>query len=63
LLSGNAVQRLKASPISRFIFTDTVAIPKEKLLPNTKMVTVGKVFAEAIERINRGKSVSALFKF
>jgi len=63
LLSGDAVQRLKDSAISRFIFTDTVEIPDNKLLPNTKIVTVGKVFADAIDRIHRGKSVSALFKF
>ncbi|MEE8340587.1 MAG: ribose-phosphate diphosphokinase [Candidatus Neomarinimicrobiota bacterium] len=63
LLSGDAVEKLKKSPISRFIFTDTVTIQKEKLLPNTKIVTVGKIFANAISRIHTGKSVSELFKF
>ena len=63
LLSGDAVDRLKKSPISRFIFTDTVTIPKEKLLPNATVVTVGKIFADAINRIHSGKSVSELFKF
>lgn len=63
LLSGDAVERLKNSVISKFVFTDTVAIPKEKILPNTTIVTVGKIFADAIDRIHHGKSVSALFKF
>lgn len=63
LLSGDAVTRLKKSPISRFIFTDTVAIPKEKLLSNATIVKVGKIFADAINRIHYGKSVSELFKF
>ena len=63
ILSGDAVARLKDSPFSKFIFTDTVAIPNEKLLPNTTVVTVGKVFARAINRIHHGRSVSALFKF
>jgi len=63
LLSGDAVKNLKKSPISRFIFTDTVVIPKEKLLPNTTIVTVGDIFADAISRIHNGKSVSELFKF
>ncbi len=63
LLSGNAVEKLKKSPISRFIFTDTVAFPKDKLLPNTTIISVGKIFAEAIKRIHSGKSVSELFKF
>jgi len=63
LLSGDAVKNLKKSPISRFIFTDTVVIPKEKLLPNTTVVTVGDIFADAISRIHNDKSVSELFKF
>ena len=63
LLSGDAVKNLKKSPISRFIFTDTVVIPKEKILPNTTIVTVGDIFADAINRIHNGKSVSELFKF
>jgi len=63
LLSGDAINNLKKSPIKRFIFTDTVTIPKEKLLPNTTVVTVGKIFADAINRIHNGKSVSELFKF
>ena len=63
LLSGDAVKNLKQSPISRFIFTDTVVIPKEKLLPKTTIVTVGDIFADAISRIHNGKSVSELFKF
>ena len=63
LLSGDAVKNLKKSPISRFIFTDTVVIPKEKILPNTTIVTVGDIFADAISRIHNGKSVSELFKF
>lgn len=63
LLSGDAVKHLQNSAISNFIFTDTVTIPKDKILPNTKIVSVGKIFAEAIYRIHHGKSVSALFKF
>ena len=63
LLSADAVERLKKSDISQFIFTDTVNIPEEKILPNTKIVSVGKIFADAIDRIHHGKSVSSLFKF
>ncbi len=63
LLSGDAVERLKNSEINRFIFTDTVEIPEEKMPPNTTIVSVGEIFAEAIERTYYGESVSALFKF
>ncbi len=63
LLSGDAVKRLKESPIERFIFTDTVSLQEEKQLPNTKVVSVGEIFAEAIKRIHNGSSISELFKF
>ncbi len=63
ILSGNAFEDLKKSPISRFIFTDTVAINKEKLLPSTIIKSVGEIFADAISRIHSGRSVSELFKF
>lgn len=63
LLSGDAKQKLDDSVIGQFVFTDTVAIPKDKIPSNTKIVSVGNIFAEAIERIHNGKSVSALFKF
>jgi len=63
LLSGPAVERLEKSPISRFLLTDTVAMPEEKKLNNMQMVTVAEIFAEAISRIHEGESVSSLFEF
>ncbi|NOZ03887.1 MAG: ribose-phosphate pyrophosphokinase [FCB group bacterium] len=63
LLSGPAIQRLQSSPIKQLVFTDTLAIPKEKLLPNMQIVSVAKIFGEAIRRIHFGESVSALFDF
>ncbi len=63
LLSGPAVERLEQSPISKLIVTDTVTIPEEKKLKNMKIVTVAEIFAEAINRIHKGESVSSLFEF
>jgi len=63
VLSGNAINLLKKSPIKRFIFTDTIANSKIDTLSNTKIVSVGNIFADAIQRIHQGRSVSALFKF
>lgn len=63
LLSGPAVERLKVSPISQIVFTDTIAVPEEKRLPNMQFVSVAKIFGEAIQRIHNSESVSALFDF
>ena len=58
-----AIERLKKSPIKQFIFTDTVHVPEGKILPNMRFVTVSGIFGEAIRRIYKGESVSALFNF
>jgi ribose-phosphate pyrophosphokinase len=63
LLSGDAVARLDKSVIDRIILTDTVKIPEEKLLQKMKVVSVAKIFGEAIKRVHEGESVSALFDF
>ena len=57
------IDRIKNSTIKQLIVTDTVLITKDKMLDNMKIVTVAEVFAEAIQRIFNGKSVSALFEF
>ena len=63
VLSGPAIDRIKHSPIKQLIFTDTVSISEDKILDNMKIVTVAEVFAEAIQRVFAGESVSALFEF
>ena len=63
LLSGNSVNNLKKSDIKKIIITDTIQIPKEKLFDKLTIVSVKDVFSEAVSRIHRGESVSALFQF
>ena len=63
LLSGNACEKIENSAINKLIVTDTVDIPDEKKIAKLEVVTVANVFAEAIERVYKGKSVSELFEF
>ena len=63
VLSGPAIERLKCAPIKNLVVTDTIKIPKEKILSNMKIITVADVFGAAINRIHNGESVSALFEF
>ena len=63
VLSGPAMERLSKSNINKIIVTDTIAIPKEKHIEKMKIVSVGNVFGEAVNRIHNGESVSALFEF
>ena len=63
VLSEPAIKRFKNAPIEKIILTDTIYIPKEKRMGNMEIITVSKIFGEAINRIHNGESVSALFEF
>ena len=62
LLTPPAVDRLKHLNIEEFVTTDTVPIPKDKMLPNFKIISTGDLFGETIKRILKGESVIELFK-
>ena len=61
-LSGPAVERLRALPLEAVLVTDTFPIPPEKRVPRMHVLSTAPLLAEAIRRINRGQSVSALFE-
>lgn len=62
LFTGKAIERLQAQPdIGEIVTTNTVPIPREKRLPNMRILSVAPLLAETIHRIHVGKSVSALF--
>ena len=61
VLSGPAIERLKSAPINKIIITDTIAVSDDKKTPKMDVVSVADVFSEAIKRIHKGESVSALF--
>lgn len=63
VLSGPAIERLNDSQIKKIIITDTILIPKEKMIKKMKIVSVCEVFAKAVDRVHNGESVSALFEF
>lgn len=62
VLSGPAVERIEASPISEVVVTDTIALT-EKARSCSKIVQVSSagLLAEAIRRIQCGDSLSSLF--
>ena len=61
VLSDPAIERLKSAPINNIIITDTIAVSDDKKIPKMDVVSVADVFSEAIKRIHKGESVSALF--
>ncbi|MDD3151091.1 MAG: ribose-phosphate pyrophosphokinase, partial [Candidatus Gastranaerophilales bacterium] len=61
ILSANAVQKLEDSAIHSLMITDSIPLPESKKSNKIKVVSVAKLFAEAIKRIRLEKSISVLF--
>ncbi len=59
---GPALDRLQDAPIDQVIVTDSVPLPTEKSIPKITLQSVATLFGEAIKRIHRNESVSALFE-
>jgi ribose-phosphate pyrophosphokinase len=62
LLCGPAIERIKKAPLKELIVSDTIPIPKERLLPNVKVLSIAPLLADAITRIHNEESISILFK-
>ncbi|MBP2639655.1 MAG: PrsA [Firmicutes bacterium] len=62
LMTGMAVQRLKAAPIHEVIVTNTIPIAPEKMFEKLKVLSVGKIIAETILAIHEERSVNSLFE-
>jgi len=61
LLSGDAVKNLKSSVVSKILFTDTLPIPKEKMISKIEVISLAKLLSKVIRRIHSGRSLGALF--
>lgn len=61
LLSGEALKVIEASPIEKLFITDTISADRP-LSEKIEVVPVGETFADAIQRIEKGESLSALFE-
>ena len=62
ILSGESINRLSDDTIDNVIISDTVAIANEKKIKKLTIVSSAKIFAETINRIHTGESVSQLFE-
>ncbi len=61
VLSGPAIERIKNSPFKELVITNTIPLPKEKELPQIKVLSIAPLFAEAIRRLNENKAMGDLF--
>lgn len=62
ILSGKAIERIKScSAIKEVVITDTIPLKKSKRISKIKVVSVGALLADAIQRIHDEESISCLF--
>jgi len=61
VLCGNALENISKSDLDILAVTDSIPLSSEKRHPKIKVVSVAKLFSEAIKRIHWEKSISVLF--
>jgi len=61
VLSGKAYEKLANAPFDEILLTDTIPIDENNKLDNMRVLSVSRLFGEAIRRIHNGESVSSLF--
>jgi ribose-phosphate pyrophosphokinase len=61
VLAKGSVGRIERSPIKRLIFTDTVENQPVRFSSKIEVISVARIFGEAIKRIHNRESISAMF--
>jgi ribose-phosphate pyrophosphokinase len=61
LLSGQALERINASPVKEVVVSNTIPFDRFDECPKIKVMDMAPLLADAIERIHLEKTVSALF--
>ncbi|MGH9110165.1 MAG: ribose-phosphate diphosphokinase [Acidimicrobiales bacterium] len=61
LLSDPAADRLKASPVSRVVVTDTLPVPEDRVPDKLEVLSVAKIIGDAIDAVFEDTSVSEIF--
>ncbi len=61
VLADPALDKLKASPISRVVVTNTLPLPPERRIDKIDVISVAKIIADAIDAVFEDTSVSEIF--
>ena len=63
VLSGNAIEKIKNSQISRLYISNSIPLSKDKKIAKIKVLNMASLLAEAIKRIHLERSISILFDY
>lgn len=62
VLSGNAIEKLENSEIKEIILTNTIELPKEKLIKKMKVISIAPFLAETIKRAHEGTPMGTVYE-
>lgn len=62
ILAGPAVERIQKSELKEVVVSDSIPIPREKMIKKITVLSVASLLGEAIQRIHHNESVSFLFQ-
>lgn len=60
VLSLDAAKKLRKAKFKEIVFTDTIPVPKNKMLPNMKILSVASLLAQVILNVHSGKPLTPL---
>ena len=63
VLSGRSLELIDQSLLKKVVISDTIEVENKRISNKFEIVSVGKIFGEAIARIHIGESVSSLFEY
>ena len=62
VLSGPAIERIAKSKLKEVIITNTIEIPKEKMISKLKVLSIGPLLAETIKRTHEGLPMGVVYE-
>ena len=63
LLSGNAIEKIEATPIKELVLTNSVKLSDDKKRPFVKQLSVAEIFGKGILNIAADQAISDLFVY
>ncbi len=62
VLSDPAIERIGKSPLKEVVVTNTIEIPKEKMISKLKVISIGPLLAEDIKRTHEGLPMGVVYE-
>lgn len=62
VLSQSAIEKIKNSPIKELVVTNTIEIPKEKIISKLKVISIAPLLSETIKRTHEGLPMGVVYE-